>query len=682
MIASEAETAIARQVAAAREPLLVRGAGTKAGMLRPVQAAGVISTAGLTGITLYAPKELIISARAGTPLHEIETALAEHGQHLIAEPPDLSGLFGTAANTQTLGGVVATNLSGPRRVAWGAMRDHVMGIRAVTGHGEVIHSGGRVLKNVTGLDLCKLLTGSHGTLGIITEITLKVLPAPEAVGTIVISGLDAQAGVAALSAALGSPYGVSGAVWLPDEAAALLPDVSTGRSLTLICIEEFVDFRRLSHRKAARRTRLCRRRHSGGLRVARAVAGGARRTAAAGNRRRRHLARLGASFGRSGRAANGGERARLSRLGWRPGVVRRPRDRGDPPRDRGRRARRRRHLDVTAGAGLVTRRGRRGAAGSRTARGDHAARQAGDGPPRDSQPGPDLRGVVGACRPISPKRNCAIPRRPPPTRCCGAACIAGCAPRHVPTFQLLGDELDSPRGRIYLIKDMLEQNRPAPPEVVLHIDRCLSCLSCMTTCPSGVNYMHLVDHARTYIERTFRRPWHERLIRGVLGLIIPRPRLFRLALACAGLPRPLARLLPGRSMLARRVRAMFAGAGERSGTGPERCAAGLPAAWPRKARVALLAGCAQRVLAPEINAATIRLLTRLGCEVVVAEGAGCCGSLNHHMGQHDPAMALDREHRGLEPGNRQRRPRRGGDQRVRLRHHGEGLRLHVPQRTG
>ena len=240
MIATEAEAVIARQIAAAREPILVRGAGTKSGMLRPVQAASTISTSGLTGITLYAPKELIISARAGTPLHEIETALAGQGQHLIAEPPDYSALLGTAPNTQTLGGVVATNLSGPRRVAWGAMRDHVMGIRAVTGRGEVIHSGGRVLKNVTGLDLCKLLTGSHGTLGIISEITLKVLPAPEAVGTIVIPGLEAEAGVAALSAALGSPYGVSGAAWLPAEAASRLPaQIGAGRSVALIRIEDF-----------------------------------------------------------------------------------------------------------------------------------------------------------------------------------------------------------------------------------------------------------------------------------------------------------------------------------------------------------------------------------------------------------------------------------------------------------
>ena len=239
----DAESAIAAtvaQAAAAKEPLLVQGNATKAGMLRPVQAARSISAATLSGISLYAPKELILSAGAGTPLPEIEAALAAKGQHMIAEPPDLSALLGTSGRPQTIGGVVATNLSGPRRVAWGAMRDHVMGIRAVTGRGEIIHSGGRVLKNVTGLDLCKLLTGSHGTLGVITEVTLKVLPAPEAVGTLVLSGLDATAGVAALSAALGSPYGVSAAAWLPAEAATRVPDLAAlGRAVALVRIEDF-----------------------------------------------------------------------------------------------------------------------------------------------------------------------------------------------------------------------------------------------------------------------------------------------------------------------------------------------------------------------------------------------------------------------------------------------------------
>ncbi len=226
---------------AAGEPLLVEGRGTKQGMLRPVQAARSLSTRNLTGVTLHAPQELIVSARAGTPLPELEAKLAEGGQGIIAEPPDLSGLLGTEG-VQTLGGVVATNLSGPRRVAWGAMRDHVMGVRAVNGSGELIRSGGRVLKNVTGLDLCKLLTGSHGTLGILTEVTLKVLPTAELTGSLLLSGLDAVRGVAALSAALGSPYGVSGAAWLPAEAAERVPGLAgpaAGRPVALVRIEDF-----------------------------------------------------------------------------------------------------------------------------------------------------------------------------------------------------------------------------------------------------------------------------------------------------------------------------------------------------------------------------------------------------------------------------------------------------------
>jgi glycolate oxidase iron-sulfur subunit len=211
-------------------------------------------------------------------------------------------------------------------------------------------------------------------------------------------------------------------------------------------------------------------------------------------------------------------------------------------------------------------------------------------------------------------------------------CTATC-----PTYVLLGDELDSPRGRIYLIKNMLENDLPATPEVVKHVDRCLSCLSCMTTCPSGVHYMHLVDHGRRRIEETYDRPLADRLARSLLAAVLPRPGLFRLALIGAWLARPLAGFMPARLAAMLRL-------------APARLSCPSPVDRPqvfaaegeRRKRVALLAGCAQQVLAPEINEATIRLLTRHGCEVVVASGAGCCGALVHHLGQEGPALAAAR----------------------------------------
>ena len=206
-------------------------------------------------------------------------------------------------------------------------------------------------------------------------------------------------------------------------------------------------------------------------------------------------------------------------------------------------------------------------------------------------------------------------------------CTATC-----PTYVLLGDELDSPRGRIYLIKDMLERGKAASATVVKHIDRCLSCLSCMSTCPSSVHYMHLVDHARGHIERTYRRPFVERWMRTFLAAILPRPGLFRIALAAALAVRPLRRGLP------RRLRATLDMlpwhlAKDSLVDSPQV----FPAQGARRMRVALLSGCVQRVLAPAINEATVRLLTRLGCEVVVARGAGCCGALAHHLGKHPGA---------------------------------------------
>ncbi len=210
-------------------------------------------------------------------------------------------------------------------------------------------------------------------------------------------------------------------------------------------------------------------------------------------------------------------------------------------------------------------------------------------------------------------------------------CTATC-----PTYQVLGDELDSPRGRIYLIKDMLEKNRPADAKTVKHIDRCLSCLACMTTCPSGVHYMHLVDHARAHIQKTYRRPLGERFLRGLLARVLPYPGRFRLALLAAKMGRPFRRLLPDP-----RLRAMLDMAPRRipavsCNDDPQV----FPAQGPERMRVALLTGCAQKALNTDINDATIRLLTRLGCEVVVSRGMGCCGALVHHMGREDDSHAM------------------------------------------
>ncbi len=213
-------------------------------------------------------------------------------------------------------------------------------------------------------------------------------------------------------------------------------------------------------------------------------------------------------------------------------------------------------------------------------------------------------------------------------------CTATC-----PTYTELGDERDSPRGRIYMIQQMLESGEPAPAETVTHIDRCLSCLSCMTTCPSGVDYMHLVDHARQYVDETYERPFADRALRSVLGLILPRPGLFRLALLGALLARPF------RSLFFGRIRAMLDMApGNLPGPSAlDEIPVHAPKGTKARKRVILMTGCAQKVLSPDINDATIRLLTRHGVEVVIPEEAGCCGALPLHMGQEEPALAFARK---------------------------------------
>jgi glycolate oxidase iron-sulfur subunit len=223
-------------------------------------------------------------------------------------------------------------------------------------------------------------------------------------------------------------------------------------------------------------------------------------------------------------------------------------------------------------------------------------------------------------------------------------CTATC-----PTYVLLGDELDSPRGRIYLIKEMLEHDQQPTAEVVKHVDRCLSCLACMTTCPASVNYMHLVDQARVRVEEQYSRPLPDRLLRALLAFVLPRPGVFRAGMIAARMAKPFAALLPGSAKPSHpptffdRLRAMLAlapAALPKPGPSGGRV---FPAQGPRRGRVALLQGCAQQVLGPQINEAAIRFLTRHGVEVVLVADERCCGSLTHHMGNDHDALARARD---------------------------------------
>ena len=208
-------------------------------------------------------------------------------------------------------------------------------------------------------------------------------------------------------------------------------------------------------------------------------------------------------------------------------------------------------------------------------------------------------------------------------------CLSNC-----PTYQLLGNQYDSPRGRNFLIKEMLESHEAPDENTVQHIDRCLSCLACMSTCPSSVHYMHLVDHARKHIEEHYRRPLFDRLTRWVIAQVLPYPDRFRSAMRMARLVKPLAFAMPGR------IRNMVESVPDRlPPPSPNDKPQVFPAIGERRLRVALLAGCAQQALDTDINDATIRILRRHGCEVVIARGAGCCGALTHHMGKTRDSLA-------------------------------------------
>ena len=537
----EAELAEAIAAAAAsRAPLEIAGGGTRAGLGRPVQADRTLSTRGLSGIRLYEPGALTLVVGAGTPMAEVEAALAAEGQMLPFEPMDHRALLGTQGEP-TIGGAVAVNASGPRRIQRGACRDAMIGVRFVDGSGRPVANGGRVMKNVTGLDLVKLMAGSHGTLGVVTQVGFKVLPAPEATATLLLRGLDDRAAVEAMSDALGSPFDVAGAAHLPDEDG---PD----EPATMIRLEGLE--RSVAYRTDKLKDRLSRFRPEG---VETAPDGAAlwRRVRDVEPLRRSRRAPSGASATKpsDGPALVEAVRAGGPLLGafydWGGGLVWLLVEEPAMPAPR-------RSAPQTRGSAATPR---------------WCAPRPRPAPPSRSfepEPAPLARISAGLRREIRPARHPeprpheslmqtnfteeqlqdpGIARANQILRACVHCgfCTATC-----PTYQVLGDELDSPRGRIYLIKDMLENDRPADERTVKHLDRCLSCLACMTTCPSGVHYMHLVDHARAHIERTYRRPLPDRALRWLLARILPYPGRFRLALAGAKLGPALPPRLPAR----------------------------------------------------------------------------------------------------------------------------------------
>jgi len=246
--AQEVEDAV-RWALGEEKPLELVGQGSKRAIGRPSQTDLTLDLSGLTGVTLYEPAELVLSARAGTPLAEIEKLLAENDQELGFEPIDYGPLFGREAGQGTLGGAIAANLSGPRRIKAGAARDHFLGLSAVTGRGDTIKSGGRVVKNVTGYDLCKLIAGSWGTLAAMTDVTVKVLPRAETEATVLLEGLDDAAGCAAMAAAMGSPCDVSGAAHLPDHVASWFTGLPRPAAATVLRLEGHAPS--VAHRKDA-----------------------------------------------------------------------------------------------------------------------------------------------------------------------------------------------------------------------------------------------------------------------------------------------------------------------------------------------------------------------------------------------------------------------------------------------
>ena len=403
------------------------------------------------------------------------------------------------------------------------MRDHFLGVTAVSGRGETFKSGGRVVKNVTGYDLCKLLAGSWGTLGIMTDVTLKVLPQPETEATLVLFGLNEREAGEAMTKAMGSSFDVSGAAHMPDYLAARLDGVGRSDAATLLRIEgikpsvahriEGLERELRPIRAMAKLDERASRSLWRAIRDAKPLAADTEVGAAAavahlyragaGLRDRRRGSRRHRSCSSTGPAASYGWRRRRRRIAAPPQFAAPwPRWAGMPPWCAGRRR--------PGPPSTCSSRRRDALAGADQARQGELRSQG------RAQPRADVGGRIDMQTSFS-LAQLADPDIAEADKILRACVHCGFCTATCPTYLLLGDEDDSPRGRIYLIKDMLEKGEPARREVVKHIDRCLSCLSCMTTCPSGVHYMHLVDHARAHMEKTYRRPYFDRLMRAMLA---------------------------------------------------------------------------------------------------------------------------------------------------------------------
>ena len=413
--------------------------------------------------------------------------------------------------------MIGAGLAGPRRIKAGGARDHLLGAHAVSGFGDSFKAGGKVVKNVTGYDLCKLLAGSWGTLAVMTEVTLKVMPRPESERTLVLRGLDDIAANRAMTAALGSPFDVSGAAHLPNPALRAAADGLAGlgspqQAVTLLRLEGITAS--VAHRAAALGKAAGAIRNRGDARrcgLGGDLGFGSRCSAVRGQWHVGRLAgladRLSASLGRCARPAAFARyrRRRDLRLGWRADLA------ALPPKPDAQASLVRQRVDAAGGHATLLRAPeevRRNVDVFHPQQAGLAAlgervRHSFD-PKRILNRGRMQAGLCDMKTEFS-LAQLADPDIAEADKILRACVHCGFCTATCPTYVLLGDELDSPRGRIYLIKEMLEKDRPPTPEVVKHIDRCLSCLACMTTCPSGVNYMHLVDQARVRIEKEYHQ---------------------------------------------------------------------------------------------------------------------------------------------------------------------------------